>query len=118
MKLIEDCAHAIGTSLGNQHVGTFGDVGCFSFYPTKNITTLEGGMVITKSKKSTNRGILQSPCSGNFIFTFNSCNSLNVLSLIFPVPFVNLSIVSSWKSTTFSSLVKQVSISIHLKYFF
>lgn len=51
LKLIEDCAHAIGTSLGNQHVGTFGDAGCFSFYPTKNITTLEGGMVITKSKK-------------------------------------------------------------------
>lgn len=49
--LIEDCAHAIGTKLNNQHVGTFGDSGCFSFYPTKNITTLEGGMVITKSQK-------------------------------------------------------------------
>jgi len=51
LKLIEDCAHAIGSKLNNQHVGTFGDVGCFSFYPTKNITTLEGGMVITQSKK-------------------------------------------------------------------
>lgn len=51
LALIEDCAHAIGAKLDNQHVGTFGDTGCFSFYPTKNITTLEGGMIITKSKK-------------------------------------------------------------------
>lgn len=49
--LIEDCAHAIGTRLNDKHVGTFGDAGCFSFYPTKNITTLEGGMVITNTKK-------------------------------------------------------------------
>ena len=49
--VIEDCAHAIGAIRKNKHVGTFGDVGCFSFYPTKNITTIEGGMVITKSKK-------------------------------------------------------------------
>lgn len=51
LALIEDCAHAIGTKLNGRHVGTFGDVGCFSFYPTKNITTLEGGMVITQSQK-------------------------------------------------------------------
>lgn len=49
--IIEDCAHAIGARLENKHVGTFGDVGCFSFYPTKNITTIEGGMIITNSKK-------------------------------------------------------------------
>jgi dTDP-4-amino-4,6-dideoxygalactose transaminase len=49
--LIEDCAHAIGARLEGRHVGTFGYAGCFSFYPTKNITTIEGGMVITNSKK-------------------------------------------------------------------
>lgn len=49
--IIEDCAHAIGTKKKNKHVGTFGDSGCFSFYPTKNFTTIEGGMVITNSKK-------------------------------------------------------------------
>ena len=32
--VIEDCAHAIGTKFKNKHVGTFGDCGCFSFYPT------------------------------------------------------------------------------------
>lgn len=52
LRVIEDCAHAIGTRFCNKHVGTFGDIGCFSFYPTKNITTIEGGMVITNSKKN------------------------------------------------------------------
>lgn len=52
--VIEDCAHAIGAKYKNQHVGTFGDAGCFSFYPTKNITTIEGGMIITNSKKIAN----------------------------------------------------------------
>ena len=51
LKIIEDCAHAIGTKYKNKHVGTFGDSGCFSFYPSKNITTFEGGMIITNSKK-------------------------------------------------------------------
>ncbi len=51
LKIIEDCAHAIGSKIGNKHVGVFGEAGCFSFYPTKNITTIEGGMVITNSKK-------------------------------------------------------------------
>ena len=51
IKVIEDCAHAIGTKFEKNHVGTFGEAGCFSFYPTKNFTTIEGGMIITNSKK-------------------------------------------------------------------
>ena len=50
--VIEDCAHAIGARYDKKHVGNFGSTGCFSFYPTKNITTIEGGMVITNSKKT------------------------------------------------------------------
>lgn len=49
--IIEDCAHAIGARFNKKHVGTFGLAGCFSFYPTKNITTIEGGMIITNNKK-------------------------------------------------------------------
>ena len=45
--LLEDCAHAVGTKVKNKHVGNFGMSGSFSFYPTKQITTGEGGMVIT-----------------------------------------------------------------------
>ena len=50
LKVVEDCAHAIGTFHNSKHVGNLGSTGCFSFYPTKNITTAEGGMVITNSK--------------------------------------------------------------------
>lgn len=47
LRIIEDCAHALGTTISGRHVGTFGTAGCFSFYPTKQIATGEGGMVIT-----------------------------------------------------------------------
>tara|TARA_B100001123_G_C15148321_1_gene962462 strand:- start:485 stop:1189 length:705 start_codon:yes stop_codon:yes gene_type:complete len=48
--LLEDCAHAVGTKFNNKHVGNFGVSGSFSFYPTKQITTGEGGMVVTNNK--------------------------------------------------------------------
>ena len=51
LKVIEDCAHAIETKYKGQHVGTFGDFGCFSFYVTKNIVTGEGGMVFAKREE-------------------------------------------------------------------
>lgn len=47
--LIEDCAHAIETEINGKKAGTFGDIASFSFYVTKNITTAEGGMVITNN---------------------------------------------------------------------
>ena len=49
--LIEDCAHALGTEGKNMHVGNYGVAGVFSFYPTKQITTGEGGMIVVNSKK-------------------------------------------------------------------
>ncbi|MEK6842696.1 MAG: DegT/DnrJ/EryC1/StrS family aminotransferase, partial [Nanoarchaeota archaeon] len=46
--LVEDCAQAHGTKYDGKHVGTFGITGCFSFFPTKNMTVCgEGGMIIT-----------------------------------------------------------------------
>lgn len=45
--LIEDAAHAIETSYKGKKVGAIGDISCFSFYVTKNMTTGEGGMVTT-----------------------------------------------------------------------
>jgi dTDP-4-amino-4,6-dideoxygalactose transaminase len=47
LRVIEDCAHAIETEYRGRKAGTFGDLGCFSFYVTKNVATGEGGMVIT-----------------------------------------------------------------------
>ena len=49
--VVEDAAHALGTSLDGKHMGGWGDVGCFSFFPNKNITTAEGGMVTTSNEE-------------------------------------------------------------------
>ncbi len=49
--VLEDCAHALGTYLNGIHAGNFGISGSFSFYPTKQITTGEGGIVITNNEK-------------------------------------------------------------------
>ncbi len=48
--IIEDCAHSIESKFKNKHVGSFGTTGCFSFYVNKNITTGDGGMLITNKK--------------------------------------------------------------------
>jgi dTDP-4-amino-4,6-dideoxygalactose transaminase len=48
LRVVEDCALAVGTRAGGRHVGLFGDAGCFSFYPTKHLTTAEGGMLVTR----------------------------------------------------------------------
>lgn len=45
LKVIEDAAEAFGSRIGDQHVGTFGDVSTFSFFGNKTVTTGEGGMV-------------------------------------------------------------------------
>ncbi len=47
LAVIEDCALAVGADYGGRHPGALGTAGAFSFYPTKHITTLEGGMVTT-----------------------------------------------------------------------
>ena len=49
LKIIEDCAHALGATYDKKKCGSLGICGCFSFYPTKVITTGEGGMVSTSN---------------------------------------------------------------------
>jgi perosamine synthetase len=51
LKIVEDAAQAIGVHWKGKHAGTFGEVGCFSFFVDKTITTAEGGFVVTNSKK-------------------------------------------------------------------
>ena len=49
--IIEDAAQAHGSIYKDKKVGSMGDMACFSFYPTKNMTTSEGGMITTNNKE-------------------------------------------------------------------
>jgi len=49
LAVIEDAAQAVGAAWQGRPVGTFADAGCFSFYPTKNMHSIEGGMITTRS---------------------------------------------------------------------
>ncbi len=53
--VIEDAAQALNVRYKQQHAGTFGNVGCFSFFADKTITTGEGGFVVTAQEKIYNK---------------------------------------------------------------
>jgi dTDP-4-amino-4,6-dideoxygalactose transaminase len=55
LRVIEDCAHAIETTYRGVPAGLIGDIGCFSFYVTKNLTTAEGGMILTRDEPLASR---------------------------------------------------------------
>jgi dTDP-4-amino-4,6-dideoxygalactose transaminase len=55
LRIIEDAAHAFPTSYKRKMIGTLGDITCFSFYATKNITTGEGGMITTENEEYADR---------------------------------------------------------------
>ena len=52
LKLIEDCAQSHGAKYKNKSTGTFGDFGCFSFYPTKNLGALGDAGAVTSNNKT------------------------------------------------------------------
>jgi perosamine synthetase len=51
LPLVEDCCEALGCKLGMRACGSFGRAGVFGFYPNKQITTGEGGMIVTDDKR-------------------------------------------------------------------
>lgn len=53
--LVEDAAQAHGATVDDERVGSIGDAACFSFYPTKNMTTGEGGMITTDDAEIADR---------------------------------------------------------------
>lgn len=56
LKLIEDCAQSHGSKVEGKMTGTFGDVGCFSFYPSKNLGCFgDGGAIITDNEEIYNK---------------------------------------------------------------
>ena len=56
--LIEDAAHAHGSTIDGRKAGTLGIAGSFSFYPTKVMTTAEGGMITTNDKEIYRRALV------------------------------------------------------------
>ncbi len=53
--VIEDCAQSHGAVWDGRRAGSYGDASCFSFYPTKNMTTAEGGMVLLRDEDTARR---------------------------------------------------------------
>lgn len=50
LKMVEDCAHALGSTFAGRHVGTFGELSCFSFHAVKNLPIADGGAVVGKEQ--------------------------------------------------------------------
>jgi perosamine synthetase len=74
IKLVEDCCEGLGGGLGKRPIGEFGHVGVFGFYPNKQITTGEGGMIVTdddrvadlcRSMRNQGRSIAREPEEGS-----------------------------------------------------
>jgi dTDP-4-amino-4,6-dideoxygalactose transaminase len=55
LHVIEDAAHAVGSELAGRKLGTWGNMGCFSFFSNKNMTTGEGGMIVTDNNEYAER---------------------------------------------------------------
>lgn len=66
LKVIEDAAQSCGSFYKDRHVGTLGDVGCFSFQLEKNITSGEGGILVTDDDELFRRAVIYSDQGGQF----------------------------------------------------
>ncbi|CAN5840155.1 hypothetical protein BH10CHL1_BH10CHL1_27470 [soil metagenome] len=66
LKVIEDAAQSCGSFYKGRHVGTLGDIGCFSFQLEKNITSGEGGIVVTDDPELFRRAVIYSDQGGQF----------------------------------------------------
>jgi len=78
LMVIEDCAQANGALYKNKKVGSMGDLGCFSFYPTKNLGAFgDGGAVVSNNKKMMERVRVEANCGqrSKYSFFYRGINS-------------------------------------------
>lgn len=87
--LIEDCAQSHGAEFNGKKAGSFGDLSTFSFYPTKNMTTGEGGMVLTdqeelydKAAKIINHGQAKKYLHDSLGYNFRMTNLAAAIGLV------------------------------------
>jgi len=71
LKVIEDAAQSCGSLYKGRHVGTIGDIGCFSFQLEKNITSGEGGIIVSDDDEAFRRAAIYSDQGGQF-WTFHA----------------------------------------------
>ena len=93
LKVIEDCAQSQGAKFNNKFVGTFGSLGCFSFYPTKILGGYgDGGFILTGVGfgegdsylvKTDGNGNIEWSHNYSFPFNTNNFNALLTLLIIF-----------------------------------
>ena len=78
LKLVEDCAQAHGAEYNGKKIGSFGDIGCFSFYPGKNLGAFgDAGAVTTNDKKlaDTIRALANYGSTRKYVFQYKGRNS-------------------------------------------
>jgi dTDP-4-amino-4,6-dideoxygalactose transaminase len=89
LRVIEDAAHAIGSSWKGRRIGSFGDLVCFSFHPNKNMTTIEGGAVSGGSAEEVKalelhrwHGQLKTPTGVDTLFAGGKANLSDVAARV------------------------------------
>jgi dTDP-4-amino-4,6-dideoxygalactose transaminase len=89
LRVVEDAAHAIGSSWKGRRIGSFGDLVCFSFHPNKNITTIEGGAVSGGSAEEVKalelhrwHGQLKGPAGVDTVFAGGKANLSDVAARV------------------------------------
>ena len=89
LRVIEDAAHAIGSSYKGRRIGSFGDLVCFSFHPNKNMTTIEGGAVSGGSAEEVRalelhrwHGQLKTPTGVDTLFAGGKANLSDVAARV------------------------------------
>ncbi len=100
LKVIEDCAQAIGGKYGDTYVGLVGDVGCYSFCQSKHFTTGgEGGMVITKNED------LGWECRSFRDHGYDVRTRMNMLALEEKLPYIHRRVGFNYRMTEIQSII-------------